>query len=237
MADIIDSSRDALPEWIVATLPENADALREAIVDWLREHAPQVRLAGAEAGRALAHIIIGMVTGAILSLHEVRLSHAQKPLDRALSDRAARLGDAFRKIVFAQVRISAINTVFTAVYLAVALPAFDVHLPLTKTIIVITFVAGLLPVVGNLISNTVIVVLSLAASPFVALASLVFLVVIHKLEYFLNARIIGAQVHARMWELLMAMLVMEAAFGVVGLVAAPIYYAYLKRELTDAGLV
>ena len=28
-----------------------------------------------------------------------------------------------------------------------------------------------------------------------------------------------------------AMLVMEAAFGLVGLVAAPIYYAYLKDEL------
>jgi predicted PurR-regulated permease PerM len=48
---------------------------------------------------------------------------------------------------------------------------------------------------------------------------------------------VGAQVHARMWELLVAMLVMEAAFGIAGLVAAPIYYAYLKRELKDAGLV
>jgi len=36
------------------------------------------------------------------------------------------------------------------------------------------------------------------------------LVVIHKLEYFLNAHMIGAQVHARAWELLLAMLVMEA---------------------------
>ena len=33
------------------------------------------------------------------------------------------------------------------------------------------------------------------------------------------------------------MLVMEAAFGLAGLVAAPIYYAYLKKELSDQGLV
>jgi predicted PurR-regulated permease PerM len=32
------------------------------------------------------------------------------------------------------------------------------------------------------------------------------------------------------------MLLMEALFGIVGLVAAPIYYAYLKRELTRARL-
>ena len=34
-------------------------------------------------------------------------------------------------------------------------------------------------------------------------------------------------------ELLLAMLVMEAAFGLPGLVAAPVFYAYVKRELVD----
>jgi predicted PurR-regulated permease PerM len=103
--------------------------------------------------------------------------------------------------------------------------------------ILVTFVAGLLPVIGNLISNTVIVLVSLAYSPPVALASLTFLVVIHKLEYFLNARIVGARISAKAWELLLAMLVMEAAFGLPGLVAAPIYYAYVKDELVSAELV
>ncbi|MEO8747655.1 MAG: hypothetical protein ABI379_08380, partial [Rhodanobacter sp.] len=68
-------------------------------------------------------------------------------------------------------------------------------------------------------------------------AALVFLVLIHKLEYFLNARIVGTQIRARAWELLLAMLLMEAAFGLPGLVAAPIYYAYLKRELEVNGLI
>jgi predicted PurR-regulated permease PerM len=98
--------------------------------------------------------------------------------------------------------------------------------------VLVTFVAGLLPVLGNLISNTVIVVLSLAHSPQMAVASLVFLIVIHKLEYFLNARIVGSRISAQAWELLLAMLAMEAAFGIAGVVAAPIYYAYVKRELS-----
>ena len=105
------------------------------------------------------------------------------------------------------------------------------------TLIAITFVAGLLPVVGNVISNTIIVVLSLAHSPLLALVSLGFLVTIHKLEYFLNARIIGPRIHAHAWELLLAILVMEAAFGLVGAIAAPVYYAWLKQELVDQGLV
>jgi predicted PurR-regulated permease PerM len=114
---------------------------------------------------------------------------------------------------------------------------FGAYLPFTKTIIVVTFFVGLLPVVGNLFSNTIIVVVSLSVSLAVAIASLVFLIVIHKLEYFLNAHIVGTQIHARAWELLLAMLVMEAAFGIAGVIAAPIYYAYLKDELVSRGLI
>ena len=47
----------------------------------------------------------------------------------------------------------------------------------------------------------------------------------------------GSQIRARAWELLIAMLGMESAFGLPGIVAAPIYYAYLKDELTARQLV
>jgi len=96
---------------------------------------------------------------------------------------------------------------------------------------------GLLPVIGNLISNTVIVVVSLSQSLGIAIASLAYLVIIHKFEYFLNARIVGGQIRANAWELLIAMLLMEAAFGLAGVVAAPIYYAYIKSELRRRELV
>jgi predicted PurR-regulated permease PerM len=54
---------------------------------------------------------------------------------------------------------------------------------------------------------------------------------------FRSARIVGCQIDSRAWELLIAMMTLEAAFGLGGLIAAPVYYAYLKRELVDAGLV
>jgi predicted PurR-regulated permease PerM len=237
MADIIDGARDVLPPWAVESLPGDIDELRQALARWLRQYAPELRLVGAEAGRAFAHILIGIVIGAMVALRERESRREHRPLARALIDRCKRLGDAFRLVVFAQLRISALNTIFTGLYLAALLPAFGVHLPLTKTLIAVTLVAGLVPIIGNLVSNTMIVVVSLAISPYVALVSLLYLVVIHKLEYFFNARIVGSQIRARAWELLLAMLVMEAAFGLSGVVAAPIYYAYLKQELADRGLV
>ncbi|HZR68263.1 MAG TPA: AI-2E family transporter [Burkholderiales bacterium] len=237
MAEIIDGSRSHLPDWVLQYLPADAEELRRALTDWLREHAGEVQLLGKEAGRLSAHLLIGMIIGAMVSLREAHPSRNGAPLAHALAQRAALLGDGFRRIVFAQVRIAAINTAFTAIYIGVALPLLGVHLPLTKSLIAITFVAGLLPVIGNLLSNTIIVVVSLSASLVVAIVSLAFLIVIHKLEYFLNARIVGSQIRASAWELLLAMLVMESAFGLAGLVAAPIYYAYLKEELAARGLI
>ncbi|HEX2825029.1 MAG TPA: AI-2E family transporter [Burkholderiales bacterium] len=237
MAEILDKARSTLPDWMVARLPDDVEDIRTTVSDWLREHAGELRVAGAETVRTIVHILIGMIIGSMVALREAVDGTSQKPLARALSERALRLGDAFRRVVFAQVRISAINTVFTAIYLAIVLPLVGVHLPFVKTMIAITFIAGLLPVIGNLISNTVIVIISLAYSPVMALASLAFLIIIHKLEYFLNARIIGSQIQSRAWELLIAMLAMEAAFGLPGVAAAPIYYAYIKCELSDRGLV
>jgi predicted PurR-regulated permease PerM len=213
MAEIIDSSRTMLPSWIVNEMPEGPEDLKETIGEWFRDHAADVRSIGKEAGRVLAETVIGMVLGAMVALHEAMPIETDRPLARELAERITRLGDAFRRVVFAQVKISLINTVLTGMYLAVVLPAFRVNLPFKKTLIGLTFIVGLLPVVGNPVPNVVIVGKP-SVSIKVAIGSLVFLIVIHKLEYFLNARIVGRRTECRAWELLLAMLVMEAAFGV-----------------------
>ena len=237
MAEIIEKARTSLPQQVLEVLPTDTEELKGVLVLWLRENAAEVQSFGLDAGIMFAQTLIGMVIGAMATLRGARPAVDYGPLALALTQRAARLGSAFRRIVFAQVRISSINTVFTAIYLAAALPLAGVHLPFTETLIGITFIAGLLPVIGNLISNTVIVIVSLAYSPQIAVASLAFLLVVHQVEYFLNARIIGARIAARSWELLLAMLVMEAAFGLAGMIAAPVYYAYLKDELASRHLV
>lgn len=237
MAQILDDSRKVLPAWLLEHLPADASTFKAQAADWLRAHADELQVVGKEAGRATAHVLIGMVVGGLVAVRDATQKDSYKPFARALATRGEMFGDAFRRIVFAQLRISAINTVFTGIYLAIVLPMFGVHLPLVKTMIAITFLVGLIPVLGNLISNTMIVIISLSQSLMVAVASLVYLVIIHKLEYFLNARIVGGQIRANAWELLIAMLLMEAIFGIAGIIAAPIYYAYIKSELRARDLV
>ncbi len=237
MAEILEKARETLPASAGDWIPANASDLKDQLVAWLREHAKEVRTLGGEVGRGLVYALIGMVIGALIALREAIPGRLPGPLARALTQCTARLADAFRRVVFAQVRISLLNTALTALYLIAVLPLFGVHLPLVKTMILITFLAGLVPVLGNLISNTIIVVISLSYSLPAAIGSLGFLVIIHKLEYFVNARIVGAQIDASAWELLLAMVVMEAAFGLPGVIAAPVYYAYLKSELISRSLV
>jgi predicted PurR-regulated permease PerM len=234
---IITDARTKLPPWIAENLPGNKDDLKSLATDWLGEHSKEVQHLGKEATHLFVRGLVGMVIGALVSLRKGPPIRHMRPLAAPLAARVARFANAFRQIIFAQVRISALNTVFTAIFLGALLPIFGVHLPLTKTLIAITFLTGLLPVVGNLISNTVISVVALSISLYTALAALLYLIVIHKLEYFLNARIVGVRIHAQAWELLLAMIVLEVAFGITGLIAAPIYYAYIKNELTDAGLI
>lgn len=237
MADIVEASRDQMPPWLKDHVPAGAEAIRETLITWLRAHAVQAQTLGEQAGRTIAHLLVGMVIGAMAALYDTTTRPAYKPLAAALHARVVNLHQAFRQIVFAQVRIAAINAVFTGIYLMVVLPLAGIQLPLTKSMVAITFIAGLLPVIGNLISNTVIVIVGLSHSLAIAAASLLFLIVIHKLEYFLNAKIIGSHINARAWELLAAMLAMEAMFGLPGVVAAPVFYAYAKKELAAQGLV
>ncbi len=238
MADILERSRDQIPLWMKGHLPENVDQMRVMATDWLRSHAVEAKWFGEQAGRVAVHLLLGMIIGAMVALHDsTDEPHARRPLACALRERLVRLQQAFERIVFAQVQIAAINAGMMALYLLVILPLAGISLPLTKSLIVVTFLAGLIPVAGNLISNAMLVIVALSISPQVAAVSLLFMVVVHKLEYFLNARIVGAKIEARPWELLVAILVMETVFGLPGLVAAPVFYAYLKQELMARELV
>ncbi|MCX2887897.1 MULTISPECIES: hypothetical protein [Pseudomonas] len=234
---LVEQARSQLPPFIEAYLPASAAEFKVAIGDWIKSHLSDLQLVGKGMAHMFVTLLIGMILGAIIALQRIPDVSRRKPLAAALFERLNLLVKAFRNIVFAQIKISLLNTTFTGIFLAVVLPLFDVHLPLTKTLIVLTFLLGLLPVIGNLMSNTLITIVGLSLSIWVAAAALGYLIVIHKVEYFLNARIVGGQISAKAWELLLAMLVFEAAFGLPGVVAGPVYYAYLKSELKRAELV
>jgi predicted PurR-regulated permease PerM len=242
MAEILQSTRAWLGGYGEQVIPDvltDAETIKDGIVEWLKDNATTLKGAGGYAGAALLHMLMGILL-AILVFFRHATRHDVKPvgpLATCLSREVDRFAHAFSRIALAQIKISAVNTSLTALYLFVVLPSFGKHVPFATTIVVITFVCGLIPVLGNLISNTVIVILSLGLSVGTAVASLVFLILIHKLEYLINSRIVGGETDSQAWEILLAILIGESSFGIAGVVMAPIIYAFIKRELRDRGLV
>ena len=96
---------------------------------------------------------------------------------------------------------------------------------------ILTFICGLLPIVGNLITNTIIIGIAFTMSPKLAGTAFVFLVVIHKLEYFLNSRIIGGRIDHPMWLTLLALIIGERLMGISGIILAPVVLSFIKVEM------
>jgi len=237
VADTLDSIRSMAPPWIAEHLPDSAQALQGAVSNWLRAHAGQMQQWGSEALHLMLHLFVGLAIGVIAGVSMSTRPSSSAALPALARERWRQLALAFSDLVAAQLRIALVNAGLTAVFLLVLLPAFGVRVPLSVTLVIFTFFVGLLPLVGNLLSNTAIVIASLTVSPWVGLVSLAYLMAIHKLEYFLNAHFVGSRVQMPAYALLASMVILEAAFGVHGIVAAPIYCAWLTRELRENGWI
>jgi predicted PurR-regulated permease PerM len=135
---------------------------------------------------------------------------------------------SFSRVIGAQIIISFINTALTAVFLLWNGFKF------APVLIMLTFLCGLLPIVGNLISNTLIIFVAFTISPKMALIALVYLVVIHKLEYFLNSKIIGDRIKNPMWLTLLGIMLGEKLMGIPGMILAPVVLHYIKVESSRA---
>jgi predicted PurR-regulated permease PerM len=131
---------------------------------------------------------------------------------------------SFAMVMRAQVIISTIDCTLTGIFMGV------LGLPHLVIAVGVTFLCGLLPVVGNLLSNTLVVAIGFTASPAKGLGALAFLVCIHQLEYFLNSKIIGGRIRSPIWLTLLALVLGESVMGVTGMILAPAVLHYIRIE-------
>lgn len=235
LASTILELQQKLPPDLGAQLPQGTEDIQRLIATYLATKAGILAQAGKTWLGGLLHAYVGLLIG-LLAAVRPRLE-PRAPLTRALRQRVTLLGQAFAQIVAAQFWIALFNTTLTAFFLLLVLPLWGIRLPYTPALIGLTFFAGLIPIVGNLFCNLVLTVVGLSVSPTAAAACLGFLILIHKAEYVINAKVVGQRTHMAVWELLSVMFVAESVFGPAGLVAAPLFYAYLKKELEAAQLV
>jgi predicted PurR-regulated permease PerM len=212
------------------------EGLKFTAVTTLKEELEYVARFAEMATKESVFLIIGLVVAISIFLNgKLDLNQGRYTLQNNLyshiceqiSARFISLFNSFETVMGAQLIISAINTTFTAIFV------LAVGLPYSKLVIIITFVVGLLPIVGNLISNTIICSVALMHSPQLAGWALLYLVVLHKFEYFLNSKIIGGRIKNPMWLTLLGLLVGERFMGIPGMILAPVLLHFVKTECSQ----
>jgi predicted PurR-regulated permease PerM len=241
LPDVADTSIPSATAWAQQRQIElpftDFESLKAVVIDTLRQEADYLRNVANLARSATAVLvftIIAIVAAASLflkaGLDPHRSTHALKNnlYSVCCDEVSTRFRDFYRSfatVMGAQIVISLINTVLTGLFV------LAVRLPYAPLVIAITFVCGLVPIVGNLVSNTVIVFIALTVSLKLGVAAFVFLVLIHKLEYLLNSKIIGDRIRNPVWLTLIALIIGERLMGIPGLILAPVVLNYLRVEM------
>jgi predicted PurR-regulated permease PerM len=211
------------------------DSLKAATVDVVKDEFLFMGNFARAVTTQLVFVLIGIVVSVSLFLNPRVEKFSDKPagpnLFTAITDeiriRFRLFYESFETVMGAQIRISAINTLLTAIFV------LAVSIKYGAFVIGLTFLCGLLPIVGNLISNSIIVGIALTISSRVAIAALLFLVALHKLEYFLNSKIIGDQIKNPVWLTLFALIIGERLMGIPGMILAPVVLNYIKVETSQ----
>jgi predicted PurR-regulated permease PerM len=210
------------------------ESLQALLVDSLKDEAHylgNVANFARSTTTTFVFALIGIVCAVSLFLKgEIDVYPGKNNLYSILTDEVAgRFRDFYRSfatVIGAQITISLINTTLTSIFI------LSTQLPHAPLVIAVTFLCGLLPIVGNLISNIIIVFLAFTISLKMAIFALVFLIVIHKLEYFLNSKIIGDRIRNPVWLTLIGLIIGERSMGIPGMILAPVVLNYLRVEMS-----
>jgi predicted PurR-regulated permease PerM len=241
LPDVADTSIPSASAWAQRRQIElpftDFESLRAVVIDTLQQEAHYLRNVAHFARSttaALVFSIIGIVAAGSLffkaGLDPHRATHPVKNnlYSICCDEVSTRFRDFYRSfaaVMGAQMTISLINTALTGLFVVA------VRMPQAPLLMAITFLCGLVPIVGNLVSNAIIVFVALTVSLKLAIGALVFLVVIHKLEYFLNSKIIGDRIRNPVWLTLIALIIGERLMGIPGLILAPVVLNYLRVEM------
>jgi predicted PurR-regulated permease PerM len=216
-------------------LPEayNYESLKADAIAYARGKLGSAGKYAGDALRALVFFLIGIVVSISLFLN-TRVEPDDDPVtgrDNLYSQtflevvaRFRTFYHSFTTVMGAQLIISGINATLTALFLIWN------GFPYAPVLAGLTFLFGLLPIIGNLMSNTLIVSVGFTISPRMAFLSLIFLIVIHKGEYFLNSKIIGDRIRTPMWLTLVGLVIGEKLMGIPGMILAPAVLHYVKVE-------
>ena len=214
--------------------PEDVQTMMESAVGVFGKHALEV---GGTGMHLLMQFLFATLIAASVCVRDGNSKYSPPPFREAWMARIHEYRRCFGALMGAQVYVAIWNALCTAIFVYAVLPLMGVDLVFREALVVFTLIISLIPAVGNMVANAVMAFLCLPHGVGIMFLALAFLIVVHKVEYLINARIIGRQVEATVPEMLLAIIIGERLFGLPGLVLGPVSYAYIKQFLMQQKLV
>lgn len=207
------------------------DSLQEShalIMETIKGNFQSITKASGLLTKEFFRVFIGVFIAVLCFLSDVPRAFQPNLFDAVRGEFNARLRffmSGFEKILGAQFIISTINTLLTACFLLI------MGLPYLWFLTLSTFILGMLPLIGNVLSNTIVVGAALMLSPHLAFVSLGYLILIHRILYLLYNHLVGADIKTPMWQILLGVLIGEAVMGIPGIILAPAVLHCIQGEM------
>jgi predicted PurR-regulated permease PerM len=239
--------RDNLPQaiahvrehpWFIALeeyLPDSEDLAKSA-----ERYAADVAKSAAAIGRVFVSAVIGLILAVVFFLDQERTQTYRDTLNpRSLFGTLVRwsehLAESVSLTVQLQLVVAAVNAVLTLpILLALGMPQ-------VPWLMVLIFVTGLIPVVGNMISGWILIFISFQVKGWVGVVLFVVLTfILHKVEsYYLNPRLTARHIQLPSFVLILSLIAWEHLLGFAGLfVSFPVLYLVgkIRSEFAEEDL-
>lgn len=200
------------------------------LVERAREYSDRALHVVATLGHVATSIVIAAILAVIYMLEEDELHELFGKLDpTSLLGTVIRwlgyVAEAIRITIQLQLVVAAVNAVLT---LPVLLLLGVRHIP---SLMILIFVSGLVPVVGNIVSGVVLSLLAYQVRGiFGVLVFVALTAVLHKIEaYYLNPRLTSKHVHLPGFAIVVSLIAWEHLLGFAGLfVSFPVLFVASK---------
>lgn len=225
LAHLIVGARDSFPAHLAA-LQKNDLYLKakehlpdtDRVVESLRAHAEDGLHFVAALGHILAYATIGFILAVVFLLERDEMQEFHDALDqKSIVGTFIRwlehTAEAIAVTIQLQLIVALFNTVTTLPVLLI------LGVPHVVPLMILIFLAGLIPVVGNFVSGAVLSLLAFQAKGVWGVGIFVVLTfVLHKIEaYYLNPRLTARHVRLPGFVLIVSLLCFEHVFGFAGL--------------------
>ena len=151
-----------ITKYLPGYIPDSVTDLKDEIFAFMKDNVT-TQNTSSDILHNFVTMVMGLIIGILVAIHGFHRRTPQ-PVFKSLLIQRIQNYQFHLKCCFAQIKISAINTLLFILFAFILLPLWEFTFLFAKTLTILTFMFGLIPILGNLLSNTLTFIAALTIS-------------------------------------------------------------------------